>query len=498
VSTSDFPTVVDLANPTSIRTRVVGAVRSLVEAWRQLRLDHQFLITAAIVIAAAMTILGAWVSDRIVRGVVQNSAASTAVFLVGFFEKHVQGLASADELSADTQAKIDELVKTKILGNRILAIKIWTAEGRIAYSSDSEIIGKQFPVTDNLREAWSGSVVPEYNDLSDVENEIEREAGKPMLEIYVPVRERGSQKVVAVAEVYETAEELSSELGRAHVQTILVVATLAVALLASLFHIVRRGSITIEQQQVSLSERVVDLSNLLSVNRELQTRVANANRRAAQTNEQFLRRIGAELHDGPVQLLGLGLLRLDALKKRLIPLEGTGKRDDFEIIRSALDDALREVRGICAGVAIPELQDATLSTVLETAVRNHERRTNSRVEMLLHDSLPKTLSLPINTCLYRFIQEGLNNAFRHAAGKCQKVTATINAGLIELVVSDAGPGIAPAIRPLSDGHSGGLGLQGLKNRIEAIGGEFSVESGPNVGTRLVCRFNIDQLGLQDE
>lgn len=488
----------ELWNSTRIKLRAQGTLDYIRTAWGQLRLDRQFLITAAIVITAAMTILGAWVSDRIVRGVVQNSAANSALYLVGYVEPLVQELGSSTELSTAAQQRLDSLVKASLLGNRVMAIKVWAPEGRIVYSSDAAMIGKSFPVTEHLKAAWAGSVTPEYNDLSDIENEVERAAGKPMLEIYVPVRDAVSNKVIAVAEIYETAENLARDLNRAYFETSLVVASLSLILLFSLFHIVRRGSLTIEQQQISLSERIDELSRLLTVNQELQSRVANANRRAAQTNEHFLRRIGAELHDGPVQLLGLGLLRLDAIKKRLKPLEDPGKRDDFQITQSALADALKELRGICAGITIPELNNAGLAAALEMAVRNHERRTNTQVDLHLPDNLPDTLSLPINTCLYRFTQEGLNNSFRHAQGKGQKVTARIRGSVIELVVADEGKGTSPEVNPVNDNLASGLGLLGLKNRIEAIGGEFAFESCLKNGTALTCRFNLDQLGLQNE
>ncbi len=471
--------------------------RAMVAWWRGLRLDLQFGITAAVVIFLGMAVLGTWVSDRIARAVVQNSAANTALYLVGFVEPHVQDLAHSDELTPRARENLSALLQRSLLGGRVVAIKVWGQGGRIVYSSDNRHVDQVFPETDHLRRAWAGHIEPEYNDLDDVENEIERQLNKPMLEIYVPVRDAQTNEVIAVAEIYEVAEDLAADLRTAYLETIFIVASLSVAMLASLFHIVWRGSRTIAEQKVALNERISELSRLLEENRSLQANVARANRKAAQTNEQFLRRIGAELHDGPAQLIALGLLRLDAVKRRLKATEAN-RRDDFPIIRDALGDALQEIRAICAGIAIPELKNATLTETLRIAVKNHESRTNSSVAAEFGDNLPATLTLPIHTCLFRFVQEGLNNAAKHADGIGQRVVASYENGSLELQVSDNGPGFDPDLETIDAKPTGGIGLTGLMNRIESMGGVFKISSVPGEGATLIAQFNVEELGLKND
>src|SRR5262249_16208092 len=83
-----------------------------------------------------------------------------------------------------------------------------------------------------------------------------------------------------------------------------------VVVIGCLFGIVHNGSRTIEKQRLSLEQRVAQLSRLLAENTDLRQRVDYANQRMADANERMLRQIGADLHDGPVQLLGLALLKL--------------------------------------------------------------------------------------------------------------------------------------------------------------------------------------------
>ena len=83
------------------------------------------------------------------------------------------------------------------------------------------------------------------------------------------------------------------------------------------------------------------------------------------------------------------------------------------------------------------------------------------------------------TCIYRFVQEGLNNGWRHAEGRGQAVCLTPRGELLELTVRDAGPGFPAANTPTE-----GLGLIGLRDRVEALGGSFEMRSLPAGGAEL--------------
>jgi signal transduction histidine kinase len=465
-------------------------LQRLRDRWSRLSLSSQFAITASIVILLGMAMLGAWVSDRIAQGVVRNSAANAALYLVGFVEPHVQALTISKELAPEDIRKIDAQFNILVKQRRILGIKVWAQGGRLAYSSDKRRLGQDFPVSDKLRRAWLGSIEPELDDLSDEESADERSAGARTLEVYAPVRNSQTNEIIAVAEVYEIADELMGELRLAYLQLTIVVGSLAFALIGSLFHIVSRGSRTITEQQAALSDRIEDLSRLVKFNRELRLKVADANRRASESNDQFLRRIGAELHDGPAQLIGLGLLRLDALRPHH-PTPPDGARDDLEIIRGALSDALKELRSISAGISIPQLENASLSDAIEIAVRNHEYRTSTSVELDVAQDLPP-LEKALVTCLYRFVQEGLNNAFRHAGGKGQHVVAVRTDRQIVVSVSDKGDGLKTSNEVRCVGN--GLGLSGLRDRILSMGGEFEVISEAGQGTQLLARFNFEPMG----
>jgi len=266
--------------------------------------------------------------------------------------------------------------------------------------------------------------------------------------------------------------------------TLVIVALVALATLSALLALVLRGSRTIETQQAQLQAQALQLSGQLAQNENLRRRNDELYVRSAQSHEAFLRRVGLELHDGPAQLIAFALLRLDSLRPK------TGNRaselDDYERIKAALADALADIRNISSGLILPELEAASPAEVLQIAARNHERRTGTRVRCEI-DALPLELSPLHKSSLYRFTQAALDNAYQHAGGTGQAVRGTHSNGVVEIAVSDAGPGF---LRDHQSSKSARLGLIGMRDRVVSLGGRFDVSSEPGAGTRLTARFEV--------
>ena len=143
-----------------------------------------------------------------------------------------------------------------------------------------------------------------------------------------------------------------------------------------------------------------------------------------------------------------------------------------------MQDALAEIRQISSGVSLPELSKMTTEEVIEAAIGHHERRTGAAVGRHF-DGLPEVASQAAKTCIYRCVQESLNNSFRHAGGKGQIVSAQNCDNQIRLVITDSGPGFD--MRRLGQQHAG-LGLPGLRHRAELLGGTFELTTEPGKGT----------------
>jgi signal transduction histidine kinase len=451
------------------------------------------MVLASIVLACGMALIGTWIGGRMEDGVLHREASDTVLNMDSLIKPLVQDLAHGPTLSAAAQEALSAVLTEKALGRDVVAIKIWSPSGTVAFSNRPAITGRTYPLFDNLRQAFAGSVVAEFDDLDGEENEYERSLGKALLEIYAPVRENGTNRIIAVAEFYEVHDSLEMELRNSRLQAWAVVGSLTVAMIAVL------SLIMLKQKRNALERRVADLSRLLAENKELQDKIRNGHRRMAEINEQFLRRVSAELHDAPAQLIGFALLRLDTLRlprDELQPAalwgempEASRRPDDVETIRSALVESLNEIRTISGGLAPPELAALTLGETLQMAAARHIGRTGTNVDCDLR-CLPDEVDPSLKICLYRFAQEGLNNAFRHAGGRGQSIYARCRDRLLIVVVSDSG---AASDRIRQPSSSGRLGLIGLRGRIESLGGDFEFQSEPGQGTRVSARFNLSRL-----
>jgi len=453
--------------------------------WRTLM--GQFFLVSTVLLVHSMLVQGAWVARTIEAEAKHHAAAAASLFIDHFIAPYLVDRVPNGVLSPEQQAAIIGAMQQASVHMRVVALKVWSPDGRILFATDPTIIGRQFPVSNALRVARSGAVVSEFDELDDVENAGERINRIPYLEIYVPVRDRGGQ-VGTVVEFYENAEELRRQLAAAKRSAWIVSALVCLVMIAGLSVIFNRAANVIHRQRRSLIRKVREASRALRQNVQLQARVERASRLAAEENERFLLSLGADLHDGPAQQMGYALLRLDSL-----PLSGAdapateAAEDELESIRTALTHAMNEVRNICAGLSMPEIESLSLADALASTIADHERRTRTTVGTAIHAGLPESLPHFVKVSLCRFVQEGLNNAFRHAGGRGQFVEAWADTNTVFVRVQDSGPGITA---PAAEGARLHLGLAGLANRIESWGGTIDVTSIPGEGTWLTAAMPL--------
>jgi signal transduction histidine kinase len=455
--------------------------------WSQLSLAQQFALAGGLVMLLAAVIVGFWVTKRIEDVVVRNTANATALYMESFISPLAQDLSTASELSPASVAALERLLVETPLGQRVVSFKIWAKGARVIASSDPGIIGKSFEPTENLRLAWSGLVRADFNDLGDEENAAEQELNLPLLEIYSPIRQMTSGEVIAVAEFYEIATQLRADLIKARLTSWAAVALVMAAIWASLFAIVLRGSRTIDAQVVALTE-------MAAHNVSLRLRVQGAAARFSALNDQALRRIGADLHDGPAQLMGFAALRLDALRKAA---GGAAALREIDQIESAVKDAIKEIRNISRGVSLPDIDRRPFLEVLQGLVDAHAARTGGEVAFSadLGADPARDLPLAVKLCVGRVVQEGLTNAWRHAGGQGQEVTITRAGDQLRVAVRDRGAGLAPEPGP-EDVEAYGLGLAGLAGRVESLGGKLALRNRRDGMTGAELVMEIDLGGVE--
>ncbi len=458
-----------LVEPTSSGWRRLGSANRSV----------QFVLAAALILGVSMTFVGSLVSQQIRLAAAQSAGEGAAIYMEAYLDEYVQELANARSLKPESVQAIDALVSQTSLNSHIVSVKIWLPDGSNVYSSKRPVF--YYHPAGPIAAAMQGEVVTRLSPLDHDEHAYERSFNQPLYETYVPLREFGSGRIIAIGEFYEMEHEIAS----IHLQVWAIIAAATLAMLVLLFLIVRRGDRIIDRQQAILRQQMCEREALHQQNTALQQRVNTASHEFATINELTHRRLGADLHDGPAQLLTLILLRLD----ELAALSTSTTSEPLETIRNAAQESLREIRGISRGLALPEINELNLDELLKLVVQRHEQRSETKVQLDLGE-LPEALSLSYKICVYRLVQEALNNAFHHAGGQGQRVSAECRQGVLEVQVADTGAGIDKGLQAATGSHRSRLGLVGMRYRVESLGGTFELESAPGQGTRVTARFDL--------
>lgn len=454
-------------------------------------LSRQFLLISFPVLLAGMLVMGYLIGHKVEANVVESMGGVSGLYVDSFVAPHVQTLLTEPELNEVEQKALRNLLTQTQLGKRIVAFKVWRPDGRILYSADAHQIGKSFPVGEGLAEALAGRVHSEISELSAAENTVEVSKYTRLVETYIPIHAAGLGKVIAAAEFYQTVDEVMHAAGEAQRESWLVVGNTTLVMYLALFLLVRRGSQTIDQQRTELNEKITQLTALNAQNDLLHDRVRRAAASTTALNETYLRRISADLHDGPGQDLGFALMRFETITEAFSDCPGGESGPAFAAealrpIQSAIASALADLRVICTGLQLPEIDQLSLGEIAARAIRDFESKTGVLVAMQAGD-LGGIASLPVKIALYRLLQESLANGFRHAAGAGQRVELKLDDRGLEVVIGDNGPGFDPQA-PIREGH---LGLLGMRERVEVLGGTFDVLSRPMQGT--VIRVNLPLL-----
>lgn len=452
---------------------------------RPLNLSRQFLLASFPIVIAGMLIIGWYVGRAIERAVTLRIAAVTSLYVDSFIAPHVGSLAGTGKLGAESQAALDRLLTDTPLGKKIVAFKIWSPQGRVLYSTNPALIGRDFPIDDGLREALAGHVHSDVSDLDEGENEFEKPHWDKLIETYSPIRSAGNDAVLAVAEFYQTTDELMQETRLAQTASWLVVACTMAGMYLLLFGVVRRGSQTIASQRDQLTAKLDEVSHLATQNHDLGEKIRLTALRTTSLNEKFLRRISTDLHDGAAQDLALGLMRFETLAETCgQPPADESMRvrmaQNVAMARTALQSALRELRATCTGLQVPDIERMNAAQVVMRAVEDFQRKTGSNVA-LSQDCAPGQPAEPVKVAIYRLIQEALGNGMRHGAASRMEVEVSSDQESVKLQVRDDGCGFDPGAVDASE-H---LGLAGMRERVELLRGSLTVSSAPGQGT-VVC------------
>ena len=226
-------------------------------------------------------------------------------------------------------------------------------------------------------------------------------------------------------------------------------------------------------------DRIAEVFNDLAQKLELTTQErSDLARKLVNAQEQERQHIARELHDDVAQRLSVVNGLATSIKRSCKKLAPGVARQSEELVTLA-SGTMRSLRDTLRYLRPPEIDDLGLFASVQTLVDEHNRRAQGSTVFALQgqgtfEGLPPETAAHI----YRIVQEGLNNAARHADARnvsvimASSIDELSNARSITLAVIDDGQGAAP---PTAHATHSGLGLAGIRERVYALSGTFTAE-----------------------
>jgi two-component system, NarL family, sensor kinase len=369
------------------------------------------------------------------------------------------GVLDGDEA---TIAALDQVVQERVLGERVVRVKVWTRDGQVVYSDEPRLIGTEYPLDDSKLEVLeSGNARSELSDLGGPENRFEQGFGD-LYEVYLSVRTPNGTPLLF--ETYQRSSAVEATGRRIWVPfAVLVLVCLLLLWLVQipLAHRLARRLERSQQERQELLERSLE---------------ASADER---------RRIAADLHDGVVQELAGISYSLSAAAERVDSRPPEETRAAVQEAASGTRETIRELRSLLVEIHPPNLRAAGLDAALTDAA---SRLAASGVDVTL-DGVDERLPEDTEVLFYRAASEALRNVERHADASHVRIGVTSVDGTARLEVVDDGAGFTPEERDASrsEGH---VGLSLLEELATRAGGRFVVNSRPGDGTSLVLEVPV--------
>jgi signal transduction histidine kinase len=369
------------------------------------------------------------------------------------------GLLEADEA---TIAALDRVVQERVLGERVVRVKVWTRGGRVVYSDEPRLIGTRFPLDGSKLEVLeSGAARSELSDLGGLENRFEQGFGD-LYEVYLPVRTPNGTPLLF--ETYQRASAVEATGRRIWVPfAVLVLACLLLLWLVQI-PLAHRLARRLERSQLERQELL---------------------ERSLEASADERRRIAADLHDGVVQELAGISYSLSAAAERVGSRPPEETRAAVQEAASGTRETIRELRSLLVEIHPPNLRAAGLEAALTDAA---SRLAASGVDVTL-DVVDERLPEDTEVLFYRAASEALRNVERHAGASHVRVGVTSANGTARLEVDDDGAGFTSEQRDASraEGH---VGLSLMDELASRAGGRLVVDSRPGAGTSLVLEVPL--------
>ncbi|NOY99653.1 MAG: HAMP domain-containing protein [Chloroflexi bacterium] len=209
---------------------------------------------------------------------------------------------------------------------------------------------------------------------------------------------------------------------------------------------------------------------------------------SAQEDER--RRISRELHDGTSQsltslIVGLRMLETESDLEKVSQQAHT--------LREVVRQTLEEIHGLAVQLRPSILDDIGLVAALEHYAHEYQNRFQIGIDFqTLGLDAKQRLPAPVETSIYRIVQEALTNAAKYAQAKHISILLKQSQGMVSTIIEDDGGGFDAAHILRTGLKESKLGLYGMQERASLLGGQVVIESTPGHGTTIYVRIPLER------
>ncbi|CAK6479366.1 sensor histidine kinase [Peribacillus castrilensis] len=196
-----------------------------------------------------------------------------------------------------------------------------------------------------------------------------------------------------------------------------------------------------------------------------------------EAQEQERKKLSREIHDGPAQMLANVMMRSDLIERVQRERGPDEALVEIRSLKVMVRNALYEVRRIIYDLRPMALDDLGLVPTLRKYLQTTEDYNNGVNLNFVNLGQVKRLPSDMEVALFRLVQEAVQNSLKHADPKQIQVKLSISKEMVTVVVKDDGKGFDSSIQ-----KEGSFGLVGMRERIELLEGEMTIDSQPGAGT----------------
>jgi|GEM_PF-1570379 len=238
-------------------------------------------------------------------------------------------------------------------------------------------------------------------------------------------------------------------------------------------------SIQALEKQIEKREQVE--KELTRANEQLKARADQMRRLTGEltmAEQRERRRLSKLLHDGLQQNLVSARMKMGVLRDEV---GGFDLKYEMDKVRDLLDESIQMSRSLSVSLSPPVLQSEGLAAGLKWLCKWMQQKHNFNVDLCLESEcrLPKDVSIMV----FESVRELLFNVTKHAKVSWAHVRLQQIEGAIRLSIQDEGVGFDPGRLEAAPGKDEGLGLFSIRDRINLLGGTFSIDSAPGKGSR---------------